>query len=415
MPENQDPNKNPFGNLPEIMRSLADAFEGKTTTSKDDPYGIEQAISTIKSNLNKSAHTISADDIANSKKMLDLGDMFLDQVIPFDRAHSDYLIQTPLEWFNSVIEKLKIIIVQSAENNEKSLKESLKNLKNSAEGELPEQSLTIGPFGAIGSGNFASALYKSSFTKSVNSLLQNLSSCVLSNTDFGYLFNNAPGIVYPNLKRFENIEKIDDQNTILLTVCLLELARFRLLNANAWIYKQQIASMKELSGANIITQNNISNMMENMDPHDPMTGNMNMDMSEKAQENMEQIINEKQNNPLFINFVHLTLLVEGWVANTVLSLKNIPDVSNIYKLLLKRKENPINNIVGFVSSIPWKINKNIDKYTNFWKNAYKNLDAQKVATFWSHPDFLPTVNDVNNPDKFFESQNSELDSNLDIF
>jgi uncharacterized protein (DUF2342 family) len=123
------------------------------------------------------------------------------------------------------------------------------------------------------------------------------------------------------------------------------------------------------------------------------------------------------NGPGFNNLIHLTLLIESWVNRIALlaSEKKIDSNLIISNEILNRKYNPLNNIISFTTQTSWEINKKINQYSKFWKIAYSKLNKDQINSFWKHPDFLPTINDIKNPEKFLKSQSSNTIDNIDKF
>ena len=116
---------------------------------------------------------------------------------------------------------------------------------------------------------------------------------------------------------------------------------------------------------------------------------------------------------------HLLSLAEGWIsavsARAVIS--QLPHAVALGEMFQRRSatSSPINQVFGPLVGLELKPRK-VREAATFWRMALDRLGMEGRDRLWSHPDLLPTPEQLEKPETFFEEHTpSDVEAELDAF
>ena len=116
---------------------------------------------------------------------------------------------------------------------------------------------------------------------------------------------------------------------------------------------------------------------------------------------------------------HLLSLVEGWIsavsAQAVSS--QLPHAVALGEMFQRRSAtaSPVNQVFGPLVGLELKPRR-IREAATFWRMAHDRLGMEGRDHLWSHPDLLPTPENLDTPEKYFdEGAPSAVEAELDAF
>lgn len=115
---------------------------------------------------------------------------------------------------------------------------------------------------------------------------------------------------------------------------------------------------------------------------------------------------------------HLLSLVEGWVCAISMQAvaAQLPHAVPLNEMFQRRSatDSPINQVFGNLVGLRIRP-RAIREATKFWERAGEERGIEGRDGLWAHPDLLPSVEALENPDSFFASSSSDVEAELDAF
>ncbi len=116
---------------------------------------------------------------------------------------------------------------------------------------------------------------------------------------------------------------------------------------------------------------------------------------------------------------HLLSLVEGWISAVSAQAVSaqLPHAVALGEMFQRRSatDSPVNQVFGPLVGLELKPRR-IREATAFWRMAHARLGVEGRDRLWSHPDLLPTPENLDKPQEFFEeSIPSAVEAELDAF
>jgi uncharacterized protein (DUF2342 family) len=414
-PEKKD--DNPFGMLPELMRSMADAMSGKTEIDQNDPYGISAAFSELKKTYAGSVRTYSSEKIEKVNDAVNLANLHLDQCVSFPPTYKEAKVLVGIDGFVEIEPKLKALLEVAAEFAQKRFVTKSKVFMEAQadgqdqgeDGEKGFAGMIGGPLGMFGAGSgefmdkFLGTMFQTTFSKSIKSACTRIIENAFSLSETGFGLNNEPGIIYENIESYAANKKTDI-NEYLVLVALLEEARTRLFRSNHWIYNWAVKYIKNSDVASTDEEAAlVGELAQNITPEE-------MEDPASMVGKVEEISSALDANSHLDSLIHLYMLVESWAAYVSIRAIGsiIPSIPLVYKEVFERSNHPAHALL--VTILQYNPNlKHIQKYINFWDSVYKELGPEKAEGKWGHPDFLPLKSEVSNPQEYLAKSSDDFD------
>lgn len=249
----------------------------------------------------------------------------------------------------------------------------------------------------------ASGIMKSAgsvmFAMQLGEALGKLSEEVLSGGDIGLpIFQEArPAFVAQNLAKFVNsMEEEADQVYIYLAV--RELAHSRLFKHSKWLRGYIVNLITSYASEITIDNSKIVELSEGFDPSE--IGNI-----QKALESGALIAPRTESQTIALERIETVLaLIEGWVdCVTQAATKRLPRSLAISETMRRKRASIGPAERTFLTLIGLELRpRKIREASSMWQQLTDAAGLEKRDAIWSHPDLLPTDQDIADPVKLIE-------------
>ncbi len=249
----------------------------------------------------------------------------------------------------------------------------------------------------------ASGIMKSAgsvmFAMQLGEALGKLSEEVLSGGDIGLpIFQEArPAFVAQNLANFVNsLEEEADQVYIYLAV--RELAHSRLFKHSKWLRGYIVNLITSYASEITIDNSKIVELSEGFDPAE--VGNI-----QKALESGALIAPRTESQTRALERIETVLaLIEGWVdCVTQAATKRLPRSLAIAETMRRKRASIGPAERTFLTLIGLELRpRKIREASLMWQQVTDAAGLEKRDSIWSHPDLIPTEQDIKDPAKLIE-------------
>lgn len=246
--------------------------------------------------------------------------------------------------------------------------------------------------------NQASGIMKSAgsvmFAMQLGQALGKLSEEVLSGGDIGLpIFQEArPGFVVQNISELvSELEEEPDQLYYYLVI--RELAHARLFKHSKWLREYTVNLITSYAREITIDNSRIIEMSEGFDPQD-------MSSIQKALESGALIAPRTESQTQALEAIETVLaLIEGWVdCVTQKATSRLPRSSAIAEIVRRKRSAGGPAEKTFLTLIGLELRpRKLREASALWNQLTDAVGIQKRDAIWSHPDLLPTAQDIENP------------------
>jgi putative hydrolase len=221
-------------------------------------------------------------------------------------------------------------------------------------------------------------------------MLGKLSTQTVFNGEMGIPIIERPGIVTANLENFlENLET--PKSELLIYIALKELALSSLYHSNRWLSEQIVTQIMEFASGMTVELSGLQHMVQEIDPTDP-------EAVEKVMESSGNISSKTPERELALKRIETLLaLIDGFVdAIAAEAGKRLPSIASAIEMLNRKRvtdapaERTFRIIIGLQSN---------PKLRRDAKLMWERLTKEQRDEIWSHPDQLPTREEIEDPDK----------------
>ena len=237
--------------------------------------------------------------------------------------------------------------------------------------------------------------------------LSALSSEVLCLTDIGIPLGDTttPALIPRNIKEFAKGLQVNESEVIAF-IALRESAASRLFSSVTWLAPTLLGAIEEYSSQISVDSNKINEAMSQIDPTNPqsiqeaLTGGL-----------FEPQLNASQSAAL-IRTERLLALIEGWIYEVVniAALGRLPGVAALQEAMIRRRAvgGPAEKTFGALIGLELRP-KLIKESATFWNKQTLTFGTNVRDGLWNHPDLLPTIEELQDPEFF-----SKIQAPLDI-
>ncbi|MGG7509314.1 zinc-dependent metalloprotease [Plantibacter sp. YIM 135249] len=218
---------------------------------------------------------------------------------------------------------------------------------------------------------------------------------VVSGGDVGLplLDENEAALVPQNVAEFgDGLDISDDQIQIYLAV--RELAHARLFRHAKWLRLHLISSITEFARGIRIDTDRLEELAESFDPSNPeelrdamVSGSLIPARTEQQEASLARL--------------ETTLaLIEGWVdVVTAAATVRLPKSASIAETVRRRRAagGPAEQALGALVGLELRPRR-LREAAAMWQRVTDAVGAEQRDTLWSHPDLVPTGDDVDAPD-----------------
>ena len=346
--------------------------------------------------------TLTNEDVAGAKSNLELASLWLNLATSFDASRGPAQAWTRLDWlahaqstFRRMVEpvakNLTAAFTRAMEEQMEQMPEEMKAMVGGQASTFMEQmmsTMTGMQFGAA----FAQ-LAKQSF----------------GSTDTGLPFveGQTTALVPANIADFaEDLEIPVDE--VFLYVAVREQAHARLFASSAWLRAYLLDTIEAWARDITIDMTAVEEQIRGID--------MSQGMPELDLTDVFTPVPTEAQQAVLTQLETILALIEGWVCEVtdLATVGHLPHAAALREMFTRRRatggpaEMTFGNLVG-LELRPRKLRE----AASFWKAALEKGDQDSREYLWSHPDLLPDSEDLDDPEAFFSSDESDLSTEID--
>lgn len=301
------------------------------------------------------------------------------------------------EWIEETVDTWKKIVDPVAQRVQNSMNNSLPNLPGMDE----SQQEILKPLLAA-----LKPMSAAMFSMQISNGIAALSSEVLCLTDIGIPLGDTttPALIPRNIKDFASGLQINESE-IIAFISLRESAASRLFSSVTWLAPTLLDAIEEYSSQINVDNNKIAEMMSQIDPTNP-----NSIQEALSGGLFEPQINKTQSAAL-IRIERLLALIEGWVYEVVniAALGRLPGIGSMQEAMIRRRAvgGPAEKTFGALIGLELRP-KLIREAADFWSKQTLTFGTNVRDNLWNHPDLLPSIEDLQDPE-FFNRIQAPLD------
>ena len=219
-----------------------------------------------------------------------------------------------------------------------------------------------------------------------------LSTEVLSSSEVGIPLSNRPGLILQNVEHF--LSEIETpKSEVLLYLCIRELAVVSLFNSNSWLSEALITQIREFASGLKVDTTEIENLAEGLDLSNP----------DAIREMMEAGSLVSQRTPeqqvALARIETLLALTEGWADSVAFrAARRLPSQAAISELFRRRRatQGALEKTFALLLGLELKP-RLLRESAKMWQTVFDQLGTAGQDALWSHPDQLPSVEEIQDP------------------
>lgn len=362
------------------------------------PVGWDAAVNMARTNIVQAGDPSLSD---SEKKVVNtnvqLAQTWLNGVTSVPAASSSSKAWCRSEWIEETVGTWKKIVDPVAQRVQNSMNNSLPNLPGMDE----SQQEILKPLLAA-----LKPMSAAMFSMQISNGIAALSSEVLCLTDIGIPLGDTttPALIPRNIKDFASGLQINESE-IIAFISLRESAASRLFSSVTWLAPTLLDAIEEYSSQINVDNNKIAEMMSQIDPTNP-----NSIQEALSGGLFEPQINKTQSAAL-IRIERLLALIEGWVYEVVniAALGRLPGIGSMQEAMIRRRAvgGPAEKTFGALIGLELRP-KLIREAADFWSKQTLTFGTNVRDNLWNHPDLLPSIEDLQDPE-FFNRIQAPLD------
>ena len=362
------------------------------------PVGWDAAVNMARTNIVQAGDPSLSD---SEKKVVNtnvqLAQTWLNGVTSVPAASSSSKAWCRSEWIEETVGTWKKIVDPVAQRVQNSMNNSLPNLPGMDE----SQQEILKPLLAA-----LKPMSAAMFSMQISNGIAALSSEVLCLTDIGIPLGDTttPALIPRNIKDFASGLQINESE-IIAFISLRESAASRLFSSVTWLAPTLLGAIEEYSSQINVDNNKIAEMMSQIDPTNP-----NSIQEALSGGLFEPQINKTQSAAL-IRIERILALIEGWVYEVVniAALGRLPGIGSMQEAMIRRRAvgGPAEKTFGALIGLELRP-KLIREAADFWSKQTLTFGTNVRDNLWNHPDLLPSIEDLQDPE-FFNRIQAPLD------
>ena len=352
---------------------------------------------------------LSAAQSGQVRQAISVADLWLDPVTDFTMRGSEREAWTRAEWIDQTLPAWKNVFNPIAQNVSRAMSESVESQIGDESMIPPEMSEIVGSLNTL-----IPKISAVSFGAQIGQALAAMAKESFGSSDTGFPLTQ-PGVaalVPTNIAAFaEGLD--DDFATIQQYVAVREVAHARLLASVPWLRHDLELALIRYAQEIALDEEAIADAARSIDPADPESIQRAMNggvFSNEATEDQERALRRLET---------LLSLIEGWVETVTAAAvaPYLPNADRMRELIRRRRvtgssaETLLGELVGL---------KLRPRQARGAAHIFRNLEVEGGSeardSVWSHPDMVPTSEDLANPIQFHPSGGSvvtEEDSEFD--
>lgn len=258
--------------------------------------------------------------------------------------------------------------------------------------------------------SFISNAGASIFAMQLGQAVGRLSNQTLMGSEIGIPISPRPSMVPQNIANLV-VDIATPRSEVMIFLATRELAISSLYSSNKWLGEHIVTQVREFAAGLKVDVEQIQSLAEGIDPTDQNALNQLMQAG-------ALISGPTQEQEVALARIEHTLaLIEGWadfISET--ASKRLPSISSITELFNRHRaasgamEKTFQTLLGL--QIQPKLRR---EARQMWQLLHEQLGIVKTDAIWSHPDLLPSEQEVKNPEDLvrrLSGPGDELDSEL---
>jgi putative hydrolase len=310
-------------------------------------------------------------------------------------------IWSPEEWVDGTLDQWRDLVNPIAERVSQALTQILPRIAEIS-GDDPSEdqqqmNTAFAPLTAM-----MKPLSSAMFGMQVGNGLAGLASEVLCSTEIGLPLtqSHTPSLVLPNILKFGS-ELGEAGKDALVFVAMREAAHQRLFAATPWLTSQFQTSIVEYSRSIGVDVDRLREIVQSIE----------LGSGENMQEVLSQgLVNEmtpKADSPALNRLETLLALIEGWVNQVVTdaAATKLPSAAALSETLRRRRAvgGPAERTFMTLMGLQLRPGR-LKQASQYWSLMLERNGISKRDEVWSHPDLLPSTEDLNDPETYISSQ-----------
>ena len=367
------------------------------------PVGWSAAVNMARTNVVQAGDpSVNDSEIKEINTNVQLAQTWLNGVTTVPAASTTSKAWCRSEWIEATVSTWQKIVDPVAQRVQNSMSNSLPNIPGVDES---QQEMLKPLLDAL------KPMSAAMFSMQISNGLAALSSEVLCLTDIGIPLGDTttPALIPRNMKQFAKGLNINESE-IIAFVALRESAASRLFSSVNWLAPTLLGAIEEYSSQINVDSNRISELMGQIDPTNPLS------IQEALSGGLfEPQLNASQTAAL-MRTERLLALIEGWIYEVVniAALGRLPGIAALQEAMIRRRASggPAEKTFGALIGLELRP-KLIREAAQFWNKQTLTFGTNVRDSLWNHPDLLPSIEELQDP-QFFNKIQAPLDiSSLD--
>lgn len=389
-----------FDGTPESLQRLFENIQGAflIPTPPMDGSGVnwEAAGSRAKEIAKVNSKSIEE---TGKKKLLDnlgIANLWLNEATDIAEITTEPKLLSRSLWVDDALPLFRILAEPVADRMNRSLSEAIQS-------QLPDEFSES----LKGASNIMRSAGAMMFAMQLGQALGLLSREALTGTEIGLpiYVEQRPAFVMQNLDEFiRSLDLGPDEDQAYIYLALRELAHIRLFKHSRWLREKVVAQIREYAAGISVDTSRMQEISEDFDPSNPQE-------LQAALESGAFLAARSESQQTALDIIETNLaLIEGWVdAVTIDAAKRLPKGEAIREAVRRRRatggpaERTFQSLVG-LELRP----KRMREASALWQAIGKSVGNEKRDSLWDHPDFLPTSQDIDNPEQFVAKVKNDL-------
>lgn len=286
-------------------------------------------------------------------------------------------------WVDDAMPLFKQLSEPVAESMARALNENLEKV-------LPDElSQMLGP-----AKNFLSVAGASIFAMQLGQAVGKLSNQTLLGSEIGIPISARPSFVSQNIDAL--IADIPTpKSEVLIYLATRELAIASLYASNRWLQEHITAQVREFAAGLKVDVEQIQNLAESIDPNDPESINQMIASGSFVTQRTEE-------QEAALGRIELTLaLIEGWADHvTEVACERLPALAAVAELFNRHRATAGALEKTFETLLGLKLQPKFRREAKLmWQLVSETKGSAVRDSLWSHPDQLPSEQEVTNPEQ----------------
>jgi len=389
-----------FDGTPESLQRLFENIQGAflIPTPPMDGSGVNWEAAGSRAKEIAKVNSKSIEDTGKKKLLDNLGiaNLWLNEATDIAEITTEPKLLSRSLWVDDALPLFRILAEPVADRMNRSLSEAIQS-------QLPDEFSES----LKGASNIMRSAGAMMFAMQLGQALGLLSREALTGTEIGLpiYVEQRPAFVMQNLDEFiGSLDLGPDEDQAYIYLALRELAHIRLFKHSRWLREKVVAQIREYAAGISVDTSRMQEISEDFDPSKPQE-------LQAALESGAFLAARSESQQTALDIIETNLaLIEGWVdAVTIDAAKRLPKGEAIREAVRRRRatggpaERTFQSLVG-LELRP----KRMREASALWQAIGKSVGNEKRDSLWDHPDFLPTSQDIDNPEKFVAKVKNDL-------